>query len=152
MLQKMCFTFKETICLLLLFLAFSFSYSYSQGALCLYVNGVGEVVCSSYSNSGGPSEGNCAAEARASNPVCGMNLAGIDVSCASNIFGGGNVCLDDVPPHNITGQTQAACIAASNLWCPTFYYFFFVGNSSCRSVICGQAQGVLPIELIKFII
>ncbi len=125
---------------------------HAGGALCLYVNGSGEAVCSLYGSSGLTSETSCAAEARASNPACGLNLSGIDASCASNVFGSVARCLDDAPPHNVTGSTtQAACEAAGDRWCPSTYYFFFVGNSGCQNSICSQAQGVLPIELIQFL-
>jgi hypothetical protein len=121
------------------------------GNLCLYISGAGEVVCSLYSNSSVNDELDCAAEARASNPACGLTLTGVNTSCASQIFGSVARCLDDAPPHNITGSTtQAACEAAGDRWCPSTYYFFFNGNNDCALQICADAQDVLPIELIKF--
>lgn len=146
---------KKIILILTLFISCLLSTSsFAGGALCLYVNGDGVVVCTIYNNSGVGSESSCSAEARASNPACGINMGAINTaagSCASNIFISPNRCLDNVAPHNITGSaTQATCEAAGDRWCPSSYYGFFVGNSACQTAICDAANVSLPIELIDF--
>lgn len=123
------------------------------GALCLYQDSDGNIICSSYSNSGVGAESNCRAEARASNPICGFSPAAINAaagSCASQIFGSPSVCLDDVSPYNALHYNEAQCNTDGDRWCPSTYYGFFVGNSGCQDAICAAAQGILPAELIDF--
>lgn len=135
------------------FILFFTSMSYAGGALCLYVNGAGTVVCSVYSNSGLGAEIDCRAEAQASNPACGLNLGTIDAdagSCASAIFGSPAVCLNDVSPYGVTGANQATCLTNGDRWCPSSYYGFFAGNSGCQDAICAVANTTLPVELINF--
>jgi hypothetical protein len=125
------------------------------GAVCIYVNGAGEVVCTPYSSSGLPEEAACASEARASNPDCGLDMFALNSGaggCATGqIFISATTCLSSTPPHNIiSGQTQASCEAAGNRWCPSSYYGFFKGDADCRAALCGAANTILPIDLIGF--
>lgn len=137
------------------FLSITF-YSTAGGAVCIYQNSDGDVICTLFGNSGIGSETTCAASARASNPACGLPVGAINIaagSCASAIFGSPNRCLDDVAPHNITASvTQVACEAAGDRWCPSTYYGFFAGNSGCQDAICAAAQLIipLPVELVNF--
>jgi hypothetical protein len=127
------------------------------GALCLYQDSAGVIICTNYGNSGVGSENDCAAAARASNPICGMNPTAINIEaggCASQIFGSVNSCLSLIPPHNlisVSPMNQTNCEAAGGRWCPSSYYGFFNGNSACSDIICATAIGLLPIDLIDLI-
>lgn len=153
--MKTLLNFGKRIIVFGFFISHSF-FSTAGGAVCIYQNGAGDIICTMYGSSGLPSELACASAARASNPACGLPIGAINVaagSCAAQIFGSPDRCLDDVPPHNITGSTtQATCEAAGDRWCPSTYYGFFVGNSGCRDAICAAAQLIIPLpaELMSF--
>lgn len=154
-LAQIVFYNRKNLILFGFFLSITF-YSTAGGAVCIYQNSDGDVICTLYGSSGVPSEAACAASARASNPECGLPVGAINVaagSCASAIFGSPNRCLDNVAPHDITASvTQVACEAAGDRWCPSTYYGFFAGNSGCQDAICASAQNIilLPVEIVSF--
>ncbi len=125
-----------------------------SGALCVYVNSAGAVVCTNYGTSSVGDEALCRAAAQASNPACGLNMGAINVaagSCASSIFISPAVCLSNTSPYApIGGATSATCAGLGGHWCLSSYYGFFVGNSACQTSICSAANTTLPVELINF--
>ena len=109
-----------------IFLTFS-SLAFAGGAaVCIYTTADGEVICSTYSNSGLGAEQNCKAEAEAAGSPGYLDCPSYDVNgCATGIFSN----AFDNPPHT---------------------YCFFTGNSGCKEQICAEAIQVLPIRLIEF--
>lgn len=144
----------KKILLILLLLISGFSWGQGGGALCLYQDSVGVIVCNYYGNSGGNSRNDCVAEALASNPNCGLDMVSINLaagSCASQIFVAGNVCISLSPPYNtISANNQTTCESNGGRWCLSTYVGFFNGNSTCGDAICAAALVILPISLISF--
>jgi hypothetical protein len=142
----------KSILLTLMLMLSGFGWSQS---LCLYQDSLGVIVCSYYSNSGAPTQGDCAAEARASNPTCGWNRLNNDPGgCATQIWGDPNRCLSTVPPYNlitVNPMNENNCINAGGRWCPSDYYGFYTGaGGACGDLICANAEILLPVSLISF--